>query len=164
MSKTRKICLTFLIVLISLTLGFIWSNSIKDKTGSSAQSNGVYNKVVEISTDLLGEEITDEIFSVITRDVFRKIAHFTEFALLGIESALLYICIKRIKRIAILELLAFGLTVASIDEIIQIFSNRGPSVVDVLIDFTGYLTALVIVFTLLYIVLLVKTKKKDKKQ
>lgn len=162
MSKTRKVLTIILIVLICLTIGFIWSNSMKDKSQSSDQSDGVYNQIVEISTNVLGEKTTENIFTVVTRLVFRKIAHFTEFFLLGLEFALLYDCIKRIKKLAIVELLSFGLIVASIDEIIQIFSKRGPAVLDVLIDYMGYLTALGCVCFMFYIVLKIKTKRKQK--
>jgi len=68
--------------------------------------------------------------------VIRKLAHFTEFFLLGITWSITFIFF----RISIWKLIIFGLFIALFDEFIQFFSeNRGPSIIDSLIfDFPGF--------------------------
>lgn len=151
MNKYRKIISIILIILITSTVGFIWSNSMKSKASSSQQSSGVYDQVVEVSNKVLGKEITEDVFNVITKQVFRKLAHFTEFFILGVEVSLLFICLKRYKKFAILKLFVFGLIIACIDEMIQIFFDRGASIIDILIDYGGYVFSLLIYFLWLFI-------------
>ena len=93
MSKTRKIIITILIALIILTVYFIWSRSISGKEESSSFSGGVYNQSIEIIKDIFGEKISIKYSEIITHPIFRKLAHFFEFMVLGIESSFLYICL-----------------------------------------------------------------------
>ncbi len=78
----------------------------------------------------------------------RKTAHFTEYAMLG-TSLYILLCawfLKSRKKPYIFSALA-ALIYASSDEIHQFFSEgRGPQVTDVLVDFSGCLTALILIF------------------
>ena len=69
----------------------------------------------------------------------RKIGHFCEYGLLGIQLALLTALslTERKERLAFISHI-FALIVALIDETVQIFSGRGPSVSDVWLDFLGF--------------------------
>ncbi|MBO5316012.1 MAG: VanZ family protein [Clostridia bacterium] len=69
----------------------------------------------------------------------RKIGHFCEYGLLGIQLALLTALslTERKERLAFIFHI-FALIVALIDETVQIFSGRGPSVSDVWLDFLGF--------------------------
>ncbi|MBO5009958.1 MAG: VanZ family protein [Clostridia bacterium] len=69
----------------------------------------------------------------------RKIGHFCEYGLLGIQLALLTALslTERKERLAFISHI-FALIIALIDETVQIFSGRGPSVSDVWLDFLGF--------------------------
>ena len=72
----------------------------------------------------------------------RKLAHFTEFFFLGLWSAL-YAVIYTGKCWAYASLIPFGMTIALLDETVQIFSKRGSSVTDIWIDVLGYASSVI---------------------
>ena len=55
--------------------------------------------------------------------------------------------------------LGFGLSIASIDEVLQMHSGRGASVLDVLLDFTSFLIV-TLIFFIIYAVINKKAKSK----
>lgn len=146
MSKKRKTFAVILILFIFLTVAFIWSNSLFGKVDSAKNSQSVYDTVVSVFSSTFGNAVSNFIFKIITHNVFRKFAHVFEFFLLGTEFSLLYICLYIKKPIALFIIPLFGLVVSAFDETIQIFSNRGASVFDVLIDMLGYLIAFTFIF------------------
>ena len=144
--KYRSAVRIVLIVLIVLTIGFIFGQSMLPPEESSAESDAVGEFVGEI---IPPETKPGEFVQV----NIRKIAHFFEFALFGLELSLYAVIFLREKSF-ILKTYAFSLFVALVDETIQIFSGRGPSVFDVWLDFFGfstfaslvYITAFAIIF------------------
>lgn len=92
---------------------------------------------------------------------FRKVAHFVEHGVLGLEVFFLAFVIEKLKgkRGKILPLnistliltLNIGFIAAFLDESIQILSGRGPSVKDMWIDIAGYasFTAICFIITLI---------------
>lgn len=131
--KLHKGWVVFVCLLIALTLAFIWGNSIKDKSESQLLSL----RVLQLIRPLL-----DAIFSPehVTDHLVRKLAHFTEFALLGAELIFLTYLLGKLRLQTVLICLFVGLTTAVIDETIQIYSARGSQAIDVLLDFGGVLT------------------------
>ena len=152
MKKSKIFAIVIDSVLILATLCFIWGNSLLSKTQSSAGSSRVFVKLKPIFDAVFGE-------GVITHNIFRKITHFCEFGLLGIEVFALHALLHKIKPVNLIFVLIYGLAVASIDEIIQIFSSRGPSVVDVLIDLSGYTFAILVLALFMFIIRKIKTRK-----
>ena len=140
-SRTRAV----FYVLIFMTLAFIWGHSCLSREASGNESDAVR----ELLEGIIG---TEGAFARFVGIYIRKIAHFTEFAVLGVEMTLLtYLTTKS----GIRELggcVAFGPIVAVIDETIQIFSGRGSSLFDIMIDTCGYLSAF-LVTSLLYFVI-----------
>ncbi len=142
----RNIQIIILSILIVVTLGFIWGNSMLPAEDSS-----------EISGSLLEfiEGILERIFpwyspSAETGDtLIRKLAHFAEFMLLGIELTILVY--RLLKRSLVLPPFC-GLLVAVYDETLQLFSDgRSSQVSDVWIDFGGVLVGFLFVFLISYI-------------
>ena len=135
----RKRVLTILIILL---LAFIWGNSTLSRETSGMISDTVMGWMNRAAEALgLGEDfftvmvdLDDDGDLDASSHIVRKIAHVTEFALLG---ALLWLRLESTgwKR----ALTAFGLTVAAagIDELIQLFFDRGSQLRDVLIDSGG---------------------------
>ena len=122
-----------LFVLLIVSLAFIWLHSLMPQDVSSAESGFVYDVLFPLLKAILPDEWVTELF-------IRKAAHFSEYAVLGIEM-LLYAAIRgRIKDRNLVNILFSGLTVAFIDETIQIFAGRGPMITDVWIDLAGFVS------------------------
>lgn len=142
-----KVLLGFRIFLILMMLGtliFIFVNSCLPKELSSEESAAVGGFI----TSLIPEDT--DLYRFVT-EYIRKIAHFTEYGMLGIEIAV-YIMIYEKRR------LHFALLSASVpffvgftDETIQILSDRGPSISDVWIDIGGFIFFSVIAWGVMYL-------------
>lgn len=139
-----------LIILILATVAFIFARSLKSPEKSSAESD----KVGDIVGEVIPPETKPGEFVQIN---LRKIAHFVEFAVLGIEVAL-YVSLFARKKAFMLASYPFGLFVALLDETVQIYSGRGSSVSDVWLDFLGFLTFATLAYA---ITLLVAFLRKD---
>ena len=145
MSKKRKCLLVIDSVALAFTLGFIWINSCLSQSTSASESGGIYLTVKPMLDAIFGKD-------VITHIIFRKFAHFSEFFALGMEICVLYCLIYGVNKDKVVQIISAGLFVAVIDESIQILSNRGPAVIDVLIDYSGYLTACAISFAVIWLI------------
>lgn len=145
MSKKKRLGIIVLSILTVLTLAFIFGNSMANKSQSSEISSGVYDVFKPFFDRIFGE-------NVITHAVIRKLAHMGEFFILGIEVCSLFILIFINTIKSFLLSLPIGLIVGIIDETIQIFSNRGASIIDVLIDYSGYMILWIIYFVICIIV------------
>lgn len=157
MGKGRKIKTAVWAAIIILTLAFIWGNSAIGKEESSSESGKIYGFFAGILNAVFGE-------GVITHGIFRKIAHFSEYALLAVEVYMLIRLIFEIKPLIILNFLQVGLYVAVADEGIQILSERGPAVQDVLLDFCGFSFGAVVFTLIFYIVKAIKRNKLRNKK
>ena len=130
-----------LIIIILVTVIFIWGHSMFSKEVSSGESSialAILRPVLEI---FAGK-------GNVTEYLVRKLAHFSEYAVLGGELGYLMfgiICFIRksqsnplvmaVKSFWLGELAV--LVTAFLDETIQIFSGRGPMITDVWIDLAG---------------------------
>lgn len=124
-------------VLLVLTLAFIYGNSMQSGAASGNLSGGIRAWL----EGLLGIPV-NEFF-------LRKAAHFSEYALLGAEGAALLFTLRAARGKNLLLLPAAGFFAAAIDETIQIFSGRGSSLLDVWLDFSGFLTGFFLLLLLL---------------
>ena len=156
MSVKRKIVLIVLCVLTALTVAYIFSNSVLSGGTSSKESQGVYGAFKGIMDFVFGKD-------VITHGTFRKLAHGTEFTVLGIELNFIFITLKKYSYKVLPTVLFFGLFTAVTDEAIQILSDRGSLVSDVLIDFGGVVTATAIIYIVHILVKHIKENKRLKK-
>ena len=146
-----------LLVLIFSTVLHAFIQSALPKEASAAESD----KVGEIIGEIIppdtppGEYIQKNI---------RKMAHFTEFMVLGLFSSL-YSLFYMKKKNALSFTLPFGAAIALFDETIQIFSKRGPSVNDVWIDIFGYFSSFFAVFAVYFVIFFIRrrlSRQKDK--
>ena len=119
--------------LLALNLCFIWGNSLLPAELSRAFSSWV----MELLT---GIPAGDPLHSGGT-GYLRKLAHFSEFAVLGLLLSWLY----RLRKGKSWKPLAWGIAAACIDETIQMFvPGRGPGLMDVGIDACGVLTGMLV--------------------
>ena len=150
--QTVKVVLSA--VLVCFVVCFIFSNSMKDGEKSNRQS-GIVMELLRSIFDP-NHTIAEETF----HHFVRKSAHFSEFALLGLSLWLLMGSIRGKFGISCPGVMLFSaLAVAVTDEFIQSFAGRTSSVTDVLIDFSGALTAFLILL-LLCVILRKRTKEK----
>ena len=161
LSKNRMTVLrVFLYLAMAATVIFIFVNSSLPPELSSEQSDAVGGFIASIipPDTAVGSFILDNL---------RKIAHFTEYGLLGIEIAI-YVTVfgekKRVRRA--LSALPVPLFVGFTDETIQIFSGRGPEISDVWIDIGGFIFFSLLAYGGLALILLavrlVKYKQREK--
>ncbi len=143
--RRLQICKALLIA----ELCFIWGNSLMPGEISGAISDWVGNLL-----RLLFEQGPEEVSSGFP---LRKLAHFTEFAALGMTLKWLFAMRQKNRGYALL----CGILAAATDETIQIFvPDRGPSVRDVALDSCGVLTGMI----LLYLGHSYFTKRKNRRK
>ena len=137
--KKQKI----LLVLIVLTLCFIWGNSLMPATFSGAISGWAKNVLNAILGDMGNSGMSGD-------GVLRKIAHASEFAVLGV---LLTLLMEEECKTKLSFLVLYGLGVAFVDETIQLFvDGRSGQIQDVWIDLAGFVVGVAIVGAILLLV------------
>lgn len=147
-SRKRRVACLILLSTILLTLLFIFGNSLASQEESKELSDQVNESIGEIITVITGKEESslEDFFT----KYHRKIAHFVEFAFLGLQVVLLLHFAKKNRFPDLLSGALLSFIVASLDEGIQMFTGRGDQVADVFIDALGYLCAYLIGALLLY--------------
>lgn len=132
-----------LLLLIVLTLCFIWGNSLMPASASGAISGWV--------KDVLNAILGDASISGMSGDgVLRKIAHASEFAVLGV---LLTLLMEEECKTKLSFLVLYGLGAAFVDETIQLFvDGRSGQIQDVWIDLAGFCIGVAIVGSILLLV------------
>lgn len=152
-----------LLILIALTLCFIFGQSILPPSKSMQTSDEIAGVVDGMFTGSSGESSEERSRPMLDFIVkyMRKIAHFVEHGILGIEVFLLFFVLEknsgRAKRIMPIDVktllfsLNVGLLVGFFDESIQILSGRNYNIIDVWLDFAGYAT-FTLVITLIFVI------------
>ena len=139
MTENQKARLRLLLRLVLIaTLCFIWSNSMVGKEGSASLS-----RTVTAWLNGIGIPVTEHFV--------RKSAHFCEFGLLGCELMLLFWLRSGVHFQNLCNAAFAALLSAVTDETIQIFSGRGSQVQDVVLDFSGALTGILLVSLIMII-------------
>ena len=142
------------LIFIALVVVFIWSNSLMDAETSASQSDFVG----EIMQEILDVEKSpiDYIF-----ENRRAVAHFLEFALLGIAISL-FLALNLPRRLTFLALGAVGgFLIAVIDECIQIFvPGRAAELSDLALDCGGVTLGILAVTLCAFLTRLAITKLK----
>ena len=135
MKKSKYIKIISIILTIGFTL-YIYHNSMYDIKQSDIQS-GVVLRYLDKIFARMGYDVT------FTQYVVRKLAHFTEYFILGmIVTITLRVFSKNLNKYLFFELFLF-FAVPVLDESIQMFyKGRSSSVLDVLIDFAGCIVGL----------------------
>ncbi len=145
---------TLCVVVLCLNIAFIWGNSLLPGEVSGAFSQWVRDLINWI----LGLPAKDPEQG---HGLLRKIAHFTEFACLGVEISCLVRMLRSKKAEHIALPMVGGFFTACIDETIQRFvPDRGPGILDVLIDTAGVFVGTILVCFVIYH----RERKMDKKE
>lgn len=150
--KSYLLAIIFLVLIIAWT-AFIFSMSLQTASESSAVSRGLLKKMLTYIQGVLWFDIEFQTL----HNLFRKLAHFTEFFILGILSVSF---IKSVKSRPIYSLI-YCLSAACTDETIQYFTGEGRSaqISDVMLDFSGSFLAVLIFYIIWYIIYRIKKKR-----
>ena len=148
-----------LLVLVVLTIAFIFGQSTAPVKQSSKESSFVTEKIIQPIEEWLTGQKT------ITNSTVRNWAHSVEFAVLGFVLSLVVLWKdKALKTVETLGLMArtfgYGVGIALLDETIQLFNDRGPEIGDIWRDALG----VVIGILLGILVLAVRNAKECKKE
>ena len=128
--KRLRLCLTLLV----LNLCFIWGNSLLP-----GEISGAFSEWVK---EILATILPGDVPGTPGSGLLRKIAHFTEFAALGMCLSWLFGMLRKHPGFA----LACGTAAACVDETIQRFvPDRGPSLWDVGIDTCGVIVGITVI-------------------
>ena len=144
----------WLFAIFLIIVCFIWGNSVL----SSQLSSEISMAVGKFIASIFG---TGDSTTTVGGLSVRKMAHFIEFAALGVVASLLFKRFLKNKSIYVLVLSLCGVFVALMDETIQIFSNRGSSVRDVWIDVLGYAAGCLAVALICFVIAKTKNKKEN---
>lgn len=150
--KKQNILKLIVLLLLIITLAIIFSNSLEPVVESSKKSQDTMNRFAPVLGIVFGKGHVSE-------HLVRKLAHFSEFALLGAELMLFSVLNSRESAQGLSNCLFFGLSSAVTDESLQMLTDRDPQVIDVLLDFSGVLSG---VLFILFAVLIIKLIKKEK--
>lgn len=154
MKKYRHIIIFAILTL--LATAFIFSNSLKDISESTLDSDSVIAIIKSFSDRFFETEHIDWHFIV------RKAAHWVEFCLLGIVVEGLGLSMQKcFGRRYIAFPMLYCLMVAVVDEYLQSFKVRTSSVSDVILDFIGAVSGLLITVFLVCITGKLKKRRKD---
>lgn len=148
-----------LIALIICTLCFTFYQSMLPPEQSSEVSDSVSDAIEPIIP-------SDTPTGSYVHTNLRKIAHFVEFAALGLEVALFVILFLPTWGASVRSRLTFILhsylvapITALLDETIQIFTNRGSSVSDVWLDTAGFVSFATLVYLIYLAVVFIRRRR-----
>lgn len=161
-SNKRKL-VRLLYITLAISLLVVWGQSCLSKAESTVNSDMVVGVLMPVEEMKNG---TQEQFEEYDRAaaLVRKIAHVVEYSALGFQIMAIFL-LKDKKRINDhVSVLYIGLTIALIDETLQIFSSRGPLVSDLWIDLAGIVVGIGLVSLVRLIVTRRKTQKVDEMQ
>ncbi len=170
-SRVWHILITVLLSFcLILNMAWIFRMSDEDTEASGDRSGELTDAVVDVIYPNFSERPIREQESIFQKvhQCIRKLAHFSEFMLLGFLSALLIAHLASRFSISAAWLqwsipALFCLLYAASDEIHQIFTDRGASVTDVLIDFVGAAVGILVARSIVWLIFLVLCKRYDRR-
>lgn len=139
--KTKIVYTIFTVSILILLYGTIFSFSAQDGEASGGLSLKISKLGMELWNEITGSGWTDN-FSLQMAEYFehpiRKIAHFTEYAVMGVLIYSLFLCWEKIKKRWMGFSLLWVALSAAADEFHQYFiPGRYSSILDVLLDSCG---------------------------
>ena len=149
-----------LTVSVMLVIFLMSAQNASVSSNTSGSLIAFFAKIITPNFNSLSVEQQAQIISSY-QFVVRKMAHFTIYLCLGLATSVFTLTLEKIKRFWRYSLSAFiSLIYAISDEIHQLYvPGRVGAVTDVLIDFSGVLTGLILLFLLLTIIKTIKKKK-----
>lgn len=154
MQKRKHLIIS--LTLIILTVSFIWINSAL----SGAVSGAMSGRIKEIMSAVLDFLHFPENIKAFLLTYVRKVAHVTEYAVIGVELGFLWAGLQKGFQ-GLWNAFSAVLTIAVCDETIQLLAlSRGPQITDVLLDTVSGTAGILIVYFAWIIVLCIRDSKK----
>lgn len=159
-----------LVVLILLTLMFIFGNSLLNVEKSIQASDAAAHAVQQIvdpqqentgNATVNPQATTHPNLNYFIKNI-RSAAHAIEFFVLGLELALLSVLYEKPKFKSIYLLFSTAVVTAVIDESLQFLNDRGPQVQDILMDIAGAAVAIVLVLVIYGLGCLLRLHVRDR--
>ncbi len=152
----------FLVCYIFITL-VIFIKAFEDGEKSAASSDQVTDVIIGTIDGITpgDESITDK-FDIEDIKLFirKAIGHFGLFLVLGIFAAMTYYLFIKNKLLSLIISIVVGLITAGLSELFQgIPAGRAPSFTDVLIDYAGYMIAVLLFSLIFYLPYYIKRRK-----
>ena len=148
------------VVLIALVLGFVFGNSILSREESAQVSSSVMMRLEGWLRPVVSLFVEGEVSDNLLHLVVRKLAHFTEFAVLASLLVILLCLVRGTWRThALVDVFFAALGCAVLDELLQSFTGRGSAVRDVVLDFCGATVGIVCTVALWEIIAALRRKK-----
>ena len=155
-NKTRYIALGIYLILV----GIFYFFTLRSGSESVKESSFVTNVVLSILKFFTFHkvEFDYEVIHLLTR---KLIGHFGFNLIIGLSCYYMMYSFKGIGKITLIISGILGLVVAYSGELLQyIPANRGPSFIDALINFSGEICGIFIMFIIIYAVM--KRRKSNK--
>ncbi len=145
----RVIVTTVSAILLSLLYVMIWGFSAQDGAESGGLSHAISEKVTDLLDAISRGDFTEEYkdgLTALLEHPIRKMAHFGEYAVMGVLMFGIWRPWRKMSRkAALLTILAIFLS-AGVDELHQFFvPDRWPSITDVILDTCGGAAGLFVV-------------------
>ncbi len=164
---TKRIWLErVLVIIILLTAGFIFANSLLNEENSNQASKAAANAVQQIvepqtsdSVKPAGKPTSYPKVNYFIKNI-RSAAHVIEFFVLGLEMALLLTVHEKPNFKSVYLLFSTAVVTAVVDESLQLLNDRGPQVEDILKDTAGASVAIALVLLIYGIAFLVRQRHK----
>ena len=148
------------LLLVLAALAFIWGHSLMSADQSSLESER-FLKLVKPLVMAVGWCLQKLGVSVAPSVLVRKMAHFTEYAVLGVMMYLLFSTPRKQSR-GLLPAAAC-LAAAGVDEFLQRFADgRAPGLRDVAIDFAGACLGILLAAALLALAYRARKTRREK--
>ena len=154
-SKTKYVALIIYIILVGVFYFFTLSDGAK----SSKESRFVTDVLLWFLRliTLKKVQFDYEVLHHITR---KLVGHFGYNLILGVTGYFAVYGFKGLGKIALIISLLLGLFIASTGELLQFIpANRGPSFVDIMINFSGEVVGIVTTFLIMFIIIKNRNKK-----
>lgn len=137
MKRARFYAVIIDLILIILTLCFIFGNSLQNVEDSTKTSEGVVEMVEKLPPVQQAIEEERLTYGGLV-EIVRSLAHVTEYALLGAEIMILALLLGLAPlKMWLWAVLGICMVLGIIDEGLQSLSDRSPELVDVLKDMLG---------------------------
>ena len=163
----KYLIVTIITILLALLINaYIIMHSCLDAASSSESSKGVIDTTQEIINDIKPGTINESNYSDFATFIRKAFGHFGLFAISGFLTSLaVFLVINPFKwskyYMPIILSLEFGLLMGLITELIQLnVSGRSGELMDVLIDFSGYLLGFLLILLILFLIIRNLNKKE----
>lgn len=162
--RTKNILMIVDLLLILLTVGFIFGNSLENAEKFTDSSDRVVDAVISTVPPVRDAVESKQLSLGRLESIIRSLAHVAEFILLGALTTA-FLLLSDIRPLAVSAYLPFFfcLLVGIADECIQLTNDRACEVVDVLKDFAGSVIGGLLVFILYGAIRAIGNKRKNKR-